>query len=166
MSGGISATTVGYLMVASAAVSTVAAIHSGQSQKNAAEANAELARRQGNAELDAATAQAEKIRKAGRATAAQANAAMAASGVSIGEGTALRINEQIYRDSEEDAYTTMLTGARRRQSANDQAGLLEHEGRAAGTAGYLNAGATLLSSASSYGKWKTTQKAPGKGSIG
>ena len=103
-------------------------------------------------------AQAEKIRRAGRAAASQANAAMAASGVAIGEGTALRINEQIYKDSEDDAFSTLLTGARRQRTANDQAGLMAYEGRSARTAGFLNAGATVLSSAGSYGKWKAGKR--------
>lgn len=146
-----------YAAVASAAVGATAGLYNADTQKNTAEANAELARRQGEQEKDAAVAQAEKIRKAARASAGQANAAMAAAGVSIGEGTPLRINEQIYKDSEDDAYSTLLTGTRRQASANAQAGMLQAEGRSAMTAGYLNAGATLLSSASSYGKWKTSQ---------
>lgn len=146
------------LMAAAAIVSSGSAIYSGVQQKNAADANAELARREGNQQADAAVAQAEKIRKAGRAAAGQANAAMAASGVAIGEGTPIRINEQIYQNSESDAYSTLLTGARRQQSANDQAGMLQYEGNSARTAGYLNAGASLLSSGANYGKWKTSQK--------
>lgn len=147
-----------YAAVASAVVGTTAALYNADTQKNTAEANAELARRQGAQEKDAAVAQAEKIRKAARAAAGQANAATAAAGVSIGEGTPVRINEQIYKDSEDDAYSTLLTGTRRQASANTQAGMLQAEGQSAMTAGYLNAGATLLSSASSYGKWKTSQK--------
>jgi hypothetical protein len=145
------------VMIAAAVVSAGSAIYSGVQQKHAADTNAELARREGNQQQDAAVAQAEKIRKAGRAAAGQANAAMAASGVSIGEGTPIRINEQIYADSESDAYSTLLTGTRRQQSANDQAGMLQYEGNTARTAGYLNAGASLLSSGSSYGKWQTSQ---------
>lgn len=150
-----------YAMFAAAAVSATAAVYSADTQQNTADANAEMARRQGNQEKDAAMAQAEKIRKAARAAAGQANASMAAAGVAIGEGTPLRINEQIYKDSEDDAYSTLLTGTRRQQSANDQASFMESEGSAAKTAGYLNAGSTLLSAAGSYGKWKTSQQKGG-----
>lgn len=146
-----------YAAIASAVVGTTASLYNADTQKNTAEANAELARRQGEQEKDAAVAQAEKIRKAARAAAAQANAATAAAGVSIGEGTPVRITDQIYKDAEDDAYNTLLTGTRRQASANTQAGLLQGEGQSAVTAGYLNAGATLLSSASSYGRWKTSQ---------
>lgn len=147
-----------YAAIAATAVGATSALYSADSQKNAAEANAEMSRRQGNAEKDAAIAQAEKIRKAGRAATGQANAAMAASGVSISEGTPLRINEQINKDVEDDAYTTLLTGVRRQRSAEEQGMLMIAEGDAAKTAGYLDAGATILNGASSYGKWKTSQK--------
>ena len=144
-------------LIASAVVGTGTAIYSGQVQKETAEVNAELQRREGAAAQDAAVAQAEKIRKAGAAQAAQANAALAASGVAVGEGTPLRINENIYQNAEDDAYNTLLTGKRQRQTANDQAGLTQFQGNAAQTAGYLNAASTVLSSAGSYGKWKTSQ---------
>jgi len=147
-----------YAAIAAAAVGATAAIYSADTQENTAEANAEMAQRQGNQEKDAAMAQAEKIRKAGRAAAGQANASMAAAGVSIGEGTPLRVNEQIYKDSEDDAYSTLLTGTRRQQSANDQGMLMQADGDAAKTSGYLNAGATILNGVSSYGKWKAGKK--------
>lgn len=145
-------------MLASAAVSAGGAVYSGVKQEQAADTNAELARRQGAQEKDAAVAQAEKIRKSGRAQAGQANAALAASGVAIGEGTAIRINEQIYKDAEDDAFSTLLTGTRRQQSSNDQAGILVNQGNTAMTSGMINAGASVLSAGASYGKWKATQK--------
>lgn len=150
-----------YAAIASAAVGTVATLYQADTAKNTAEANAELARREGAAEKDAAVAQAEKIRRAGRAQAAAANASLAASGVAIGEGTALRINEQIYQDSESDAYTALLTGTRRQRTNDNSAMIMQTEGKAAQTAGYLNAGSTLLSAGSQYGKWKMTQQKGG-----
>lgn len=144
-------------LIAATVMTAGSQVYNGVKQNQIAETNAELSRRQGNQEQDAAIAQAEKIRRAGKATAGQATAAAAASGVSIGDGTPVRINEQIYNDSENDAYSTLLTGSRRKQSADDQAGVLINEGRAARTSGYLNAGATVLSAGSSYGKWKTSQ---------
>lgn len=154
MSGGISA--VGYVALAAAAVSAAASVYTGVQAKNAAEANAELANRQGAQEKDQAVAQAEKIRKAARAQAGAANAALAASGVSVGDGTAVRINEQIYQDSEQDAYNTLLTGSRAQRTANNQANVLTAQGNAAMISGGLNAGASLLSSGSNYAKWKST----------
>ena len=145
-------------MIAGALLSGGAAVYSGVQQKKVGDMNAELARREGNQEVDAAVAQAEKIRKAGRAAAARANTAMAASGVSIGEGTPIRINEEIYKDSESDAYSTLLTGSRRRQSSEDQGSVMQYEGRTARTAGYINAVATVLSAGAGYSKWQKSQK--------
>lgn len=153
MSGGISAAA--WIGLAAAAVGAATAIYQADTAKNTAEANTELQRREGNNKKDAAVAQAEKIRKAARAQASQANAALAASGVAIGEGTALRINEQIYQDSESDAYSTLLTGVRQQRTNEGMALISQTEGKAAKTAGYLNATSSLLSSGSgAYGKWK------------
>lgn len=146
-----------YAAVASAGVAATAAIMSGEQAKETADTNAELARRQGVAEQDAALAQAEKIRRAARSQAAEANAGLAASGIAIGEGTPVRINEQIYANAEQDAYATLLTGSRRASNANAQATISEWQGQNAQTAGYLNAGATLLSTAAKVGKgWNST----------
>lgn len=146
-----------YAAVSSAVVGAGAAIYSGQQQKAAANSNAELQRRQGEQDADAAMAQAEKIRKAARAQAGAANAALAGSGVSVGDGTAVRINEQIYKDSESDAFNTLLTGSRRQATSNAQSSILINQGQAAQTGGYLNAGASLLSAGASYAKFKGTK---------
>ncbi len=146
------------LLLAAMSAATTATLYQADTAKNTADANAELARRDGEQQKDNAVAQAEKIRKAGQATAGRANAALAGSGVSISEGTALRINEEIYRDSESDAYSTLLTGTRRQRNAEDSALMSEYEGKAAKTGGYLNATASLLSSGANYGQWKTSQR--------
>jgi len=143
------------LAIAGTAVSAGTAIMSGQQAKETADVNAELQRREGEADKDAAVAQAEKIRKAQKYAIGAANAATAASGAAIGEGSALRINEQIYKDSEEDAYSTLLTGTRQQRTANDQASITRSQGRNAETAGYLNAGASVLSGGAQIAKgWK------------
>ncbi|HWK72180.1 MAG TPA: hypothetical protein VNS29_15205 [Burkholderiaceae bacterium] len=126
------------------ATSAVGTVYSGIQQNQTAKANAELARREGEQQRDAAVAQAEKIRKAARAQAGAANAALAASGVATGEGTPVRINEQIMRDSESDAYSTLLTGQRRQQTAEAEAGILRSQGSAALTGSLLSAGASSL----------------------
>jgi hypothetical protein len=146
------------MMVMAMVAAAGSAIYAGAQQEKAADTNAELARRQGDQDADAAVSQAEKIRKAARSQAGEANAAMAASGVAIGEGTAVRINEDIYKNSEDDAYSVLLTGTRRRQSANDQAGILNAQGNAAMTAGLINAGSSVLSMGARSGGWKS--KAP------
>lgn len=152
-----------YAAVAAAAVGAGAAIYQGQQQKQTAETNAELTRRQAAADQDAAVAQAEKIRRAGKAQQAEANAALAASGVSIGEGTAVRIGREIVTNTEKDAMQTILSGARRAASGEAEAGMLRSQGSAASTAGYLNAGSSLLAGASSFARsgWKSQAKPAG-----
>lgn len=150
-----------YAAFASAAVGAVGALYSADTAENTADANAEMTRRQGAQEKDAAVAQAEKIRRAGRAQAAQASAAMASSGVAIGEGTPIRINEEIYKESESDAFSTLLTGTRRQRTAEEQGAVIIAGGKAEKTAGYLNAGSSLLASGSNYGKWQTSQQKGG-----
>lgn len=145
------------LLAVGTAVSAGAAIMQGQQAKKTGEVNAELQRREGEGQKDAAVAQAEKIRKAQKQAIGAANAANAASGVAIGEGSAVRINEQIYKDSEDDAFSSLLTGTRRQQSANDQASISRWQGNNAQTAGYLNAGSSVLSGGAKVAKgWKTS----------
>ncbi|WP_407213735.1 hypothetical protein [Enterobacter kobei] len=103
----------------------------------------------------AARVEADRIRKAGRAQAAQANAALAASGVETGEGTALRITSGITGDAEQDAYQTILNGANQSARLNAQASADRISGRNASTSGYISAGSSLLSAGgTAYNGWK------------
>ncbi|WP_439671449.1 Phage protein [Cupriavidus necator] len=142
------------LAAAGSVLGAGAAIVQGQQQKAQAETQAELTRRDAAQQQDAALAQAEKIRRAGRQQHAEATANLAASGVSIGAGTPLRISNEIYRTSEQDAYQTILSGRRANDAGAAQAGMLETAGQNAATAGYLNAGTSLLSgAAAAYTGW-------------
>ena len=147
-------------MIASAlvaGVSVYSSMEQGKQAKQTADDNAELSRRQGAQETDAAVAQAEKIRRVAALNQSEANAALAASGVSIGEGTALKINEEITKNSEQDAYATILNGTRGASTASAQASMYESAGSNALNAGYLNAGSSLLSAGAAFGKgWKTS----------
>lgn len=150
------------LLIATTAISAGSALIQGITASETADTQAELARRQGVADQDAALAQAEKIRRAGRAQASQANAALAASGVSLGAGTPVMIDEQIYRDSESDAMNTILTGSRQQRSANDQAAILKSQGDNAMTAGFLNAGTSVLAAGAKVGAgWKSAAVSQG-----
>lgn len=157
-----------YAAVASAVVGAGAAYYSGQQQKQTQETNAELTRRQVALEKDAAVAQAEKIRKAARQQQAEATANLAASGISVGSGTPIRISNEIYKTSEQDAYQTILSGTRAQTEGNIQAGMLATAGQNAETTGYLNAGSSLLSGAASAYKAGWARKTPttNTGSIG
>jgi hypothetical protein len=148
----------GWFALAAMAVGTVLQAQSqeeqGKQQQALANAQADQQDIQAAQERDAAMAQAEKIRRAGRRQASEAEAAYAASGVSVGTGTPVRVNESIYRDSEEDAFNTILTGERRGRSLNTEANLTRTSGANARSAGNTAATSSLLSGAAQYGMWK------------
>lgn len=142
-------------MLASAAVGTVGTIYSGMQQAAAAEDQAQIAENNAAYEADANKQQAEKIRRMAKAQRGEANAALAASGVKLGEGTPLAIQKDIIQKSEEDALSAMLTGSRALKSGSDQADMLRASGEAASTSGYITA---LSTGATAYGNWKTLRK--------
>ncbi len=150
-----------YAAVISAAAAVVGAgtaIISGQQQAAAAEAQAISAQNQADAEADAHRAHAEQIRKAGRAQKGVANAALAKSGVKLGEGTALEVQKEITQNVEQDAFAELLSGSRIKRTGEDQASIIRAGGDAAETAGY----ATALSTAGkAYGNWWTLKKKVG-----
>lgn len=145
------------LLAAGTALAAGSAIYGGIQQRQAANTQAELTRRQSAQDADAAVAQAQKIRKAARQQQAEATANLAASGISVGSGTPIRISNEIYKASEQDAYQTILSGTRAQTSGSIQAGMLESSGDNAMTTGLLNAGGSLLSGAASSYKagWRT-----------
>jgi len=157
------------LLAAGTALAAGASIYGGIQQKSQADTQAELTQRQAAQDKDAAVAQAEKIRKAARQQQAEATANLAASGVSVGTGTPLRISNEIYKTAEQDAYQTILSGNRAYQSGVTQAGLLSSSGDAAMTGGILSGAGSLLSGASAtyksgWGKRPTATTSTGANS--
>lgn len=144
------------LTAAASVLAAGGAIYSGQQQKKMSNYQAAQAEADAEAARSAARVEADRIRKAGRAQAAQANASLAASGVDTGEGTALRIQSNIVGDAEQDAYQTILNGTNQSARLNAQASADRISGRNASTAGYIDAGSTLLEGgAKAYNGWKT-----------
>jgi hypothetical protein len=94
----------------STGVSILGKQHAANGESSALKYQADQATADADAERGAAQVQAIKIRKAGRAQQSQARAALAASGVDVGVGTANTINEQIMKNTEEDALTAILNG--------------------------------------------------------
>ncbi|EAT7397495.1 hypothetical protein H1E60_003369 [Salmonella enterica] len=134
------------------------AVYSGQQQKKMSNYQAAQAEADAEASKAAAKVEAERIRKAGQAQAARANAALAASGVDTGEGTALRIQSGIVGDAEQDAFQTILTGNNQGARLNAQAQADRISGNNAATAGYINAGSSLLSAGGkAYSGWKAAK---------
>lgn len=131
------------------------AVYSGQQQKKMSNYQAAQAEADAKAAQAAARVEADRIRKAGRAQAAAARASLAGSGVETGEGTALRITSDITRDAERDAYQTILNGVNQGARLNSQAQADRISGKNASTAGYINAGSSLLSAGgTAYNGWK------------
>lgn len=149
-------TAAGYIAIASAAVSVVGTVMAGQAQKEQANAQAQQALNEGAYQADAYKHEADKIRRAGKAQAGETNAALAASGVKLGEGTPLELKKTIIQRSEEDAMTAILNGGRAQSSASEQASIYGKAGDSAVTNSYFKAGSTVLGSASDYkrGGWK------------
>lgn len=131
------------------------AVYSGQQQKKMSNYQAAQAEADAEASQKAARVEADRIRKAGARQAAAANAAMAASGVETGEGTALRITSGITEDAEQDAYQTILNGANSASRLQAQAQADRITGSNAATAGNISAGSSLLSAGgTAYDGWK------------
>ncbi|KAK6697199.1 hypothetical protein SNK04_014287 [Fusarium graminearum] len=113
------------------------------------------------AEADKRTAQSAAEREQIRSNAI---AELAASGVDVNSDTALRIDQQIVRDSEEDAFLALAGGTDRANRLDAEAQGYRNTGKQARTAGYVNAGSSLLRGASnnSYGRlWTWGHAGPG-----
>lgn len=154
------AAAVAYWAAAAAAVySAYSTVQSGKQQQLNADAQAEQAEADAKTERSAAEVQADRIRKLARIQAGEANAALAASGVEIGEGTALNINREIYENAEEDAILTVFGGSNRAQRLNVDATNYRMSGAQARSNANAQAGATLISSlGDTYSGWKKAAK--------
>lgn len=156
MSGYTTAVAYG-VMAASAVYGAYSSVQSGKQAQLNVDAQADQAALDAQTEKSAAQVQAERIRKLARIQASEANAALAASGVEVGEGTALNINREIYENAEEDAALTMFGGSNRAQRLNVDAANYRTAGRFERSQANGQAGATLLSTAGSMASgWKTS----------
>lgn len=145
--------------IGASVLSAGGAVYSGQQQKKMSNYQAAQAEADAEAAQAAARVEADRIRKAGRTQAAQANVALAASGVDTGEGTALRIQSGIVGDAEQDAYQTILNGANQSARLNSQAQADRISGKNAAMAGYIGAGSSLLSAGGkAYSGWKSAKE--------
>jgi hypothetical protein len=142
-------------------VSVMGQMKQGEAQQQQANAQAQATLNDGAYKADAATAQAEKIRKAGKAQVGEANAALAASGVKLGEGTPLEVKKTIVQNSEEDALSALLTGKRATATAQEEASMLGKAGENAQSSAMfgaaVGAAGTVLKAGGDYMKdgWKS-----------
>lgn len=133
-------------------LSTGTAIMQGEQQKDWADYQSDQAQADATAERQASILQAEKIRKFAKKQQSEANAALAGSGVNVGEGTAVEINKDIIERGEEDALMSIF-GDRSSQYLQESEGY-KIKGQAAQNAGYLNASSSVLAGGYETSKWK------------
>lgn len=142
------------LMAISAGVSVAGQLAQGQAQKQAKDAQAlEYDIQAAQAKVDAEQ-EAKRIRAAGEKTAGAARAALAGAGINVDMGSAVNINEDIYRNSESDAFNTLLTGSNRAASYGRSASQARGAGKDAESASLLSSATTA---ANAYSGWKSTQ---------
>lgn len=163
--------------VASVAISAYGAVSAGQAQASSANSQAQnalyqgqvarnnqaIANQQADSEIEAGTTQAMTQSLAGAATAGAIRARGGASGVDVNTGTSVDVQASQRQVAQLDTETVMNNSQRRAygyrsqavnfgaQSGLDttQASLLQQQAGYDTTSGYLKAGGTLLSSASS-----------------
>lgn len=138
-------TEIALIAAAASATATVA-----QAEAAAKEAKAQAAFRQQQAERqrEIARIQEERQRRDSERLKGAQRARLAASGVDPAAGTALLLQENLAGDSEYNALLTRAQGAADAQALDYQAQLDRLRGRNGRTAGYLNAGTTLLNAGS------------------
>jgi hypothetical protein len=146
------------LLAVSAAISAYSAIQQGEQQEEWADYQADQADADARAEEGAAKVEAERIRKLARLQAGEANASLAASGVKLGEGSALNINKDIYARAEEDAVMAAFGGADRKARTLAEADGARIKGKQAANAGMVSAAGTVLQTgATAYSGWKKSK---------
>lgn len=104
---------------------------------------------QAGQQQDAANAEAERIRAAARRQRAEAAAAFASSGVSVADGTPLKIDEEIARGGELDALNTIISGGRESDTLTREAAAMGRQAKATRKASQMQVVSTLMSGASS-----------------
>lgn len=164
----------GYAIAAMVAATAYTAYTTTQQGKQAslnADAQSEQSQLDADNAASAAVVQADRIRRLARNNAGQANASLAASGVEVGEGSALNINQEIYGNAEEDAVMTILNGENAKKRGYVDASNTSLYGSQQRSAANSQAVGSVLSAGAQYGMWKasaagtngTVSKAGGNG---
>lgn len=138
--------------IVGAGMQASSAISSGITAKGNANLQAGDLEYQAAVERDNAQQQAAAIRKQGQRDRGSTVAAVAASGVKIGEGSAGDAERQVVQEALTDERLALLRGDQQSRQLKARAEITRRAGRDALRAGYLNAGASLMSSYASYSK--------------
>jgi len=138
------------MMIASAAIAAVGAIQQGRAAKAAGEFNANIARQNATLSREEAARQAGVQDRENYLRLGAIRAAQGKSGAAAGEGSVLDVIGDAAAQGEKQRQHILYVGELKARGYNNTASLDEFSGKQAETAGYLKAGSTLLSSASSY----------------
>lgn len=136
--------------VASVLTSASGSAQQGTAAEQAAQFNAQQELMQADQTQAAGYQQAKRIRDQGRSTVGQANAALAASGVNVGTGTANDVRQRIGQNTETDALNTILSADTKAQAMRGQAQMTLAAGQQQQRAGNMGALGSVLSGASKF----------------
>lgn len=131
-------------LVTAAVVAAASAIAQGKAAANQAKAQGALHQSQAERQREIARLQETRQRRDAERVQGSQRARLAASGIDPAAGTALMQQESLAGESEFNALLTRAQGEGDARSLDFQAQLDRLRGRNARTAGYLNAGTTLL----------------------
>lgn len=149
------------LMALSTGVSVAGQLSQGRAQQRAANADAAAQDIAAAQERDAAMVEAKRIRAAGDRASGAARAQLAASGVDVGSGTAVVIDQEITQGAETDAEYMLLTGDRRGRAYNTAAAQSRARGKGAVAGSVLGAVSTGLQGWKAVKEQKTPAPAVG-----
>lgn len=133
------------LLVLSGGVQAAQSYSQGQIANINAQAEADALESQGRMERMNAEDMARQIRRDGTAARGRTVTAAAASGVRVGEGSALDAERRVMEDAAVDEYMAILNGNMRATQLQTEAGNRRRAGRDARRAGAINAFTSLLS---------------------
>lgn len=134
----------GIMSVASGVLGAIGAMQSAAAQKAAADYNARVMEQQAEAERDRAGAVASDFRRRNSFQVATARAERAASGIQFA-GTPIMVDTDMVQEIELGASRAAHEGEMRANRLKNEAELSRMQGRAAKTAGSINAGRSILS---------------------
>ena len=149
------------IAVGLAAAGTAVSVYGQQQQAKQADRIAGMQEQQ--AKDDAAYAaseaqvQARMIRKAGERQRSDARASLAASGVTVGVGTAEQIDKEIQADSEQDALMAIYDGSNRSRAITQAGNMEAYRSRNAAQAARIGSYASALQGGATIARgWNTT----------
>lgn len=139
-------------VMASAAMQVGSSISQGITAKSNANLQAADMEYQAAVERDNAQQAAAAARRQGQRDRGSTVAAVAASGVKIGDGSAADAERQVIQDANTDERLAILRGDQTSRQLNARAQITRRAGRDALRAGYIGAATSLLSAGAAYGQ--------------